>query len=317
MPERFEVESVPASEIREGEKVLQSERVWTVEVSGPSCGEIGMRLRADDTGEKYRAWKRPSMPVLRVVPVPSVGFCGATDQAYRCTRLKEAIEVLVELVRLYDLKQENPEAYEMQAERKRAAWFKAKAIVSACGSSTPEQSIEPVEAEAILAAFSGARYWTVGVEGNRPWVSGAPFESDEGMSPRVRVIEAYPLLHALTIARAKRRTAHGSSTPEQPDELEALTDDQMSQIAEVADDAEHEQPRPEIAFAARRGARPRRVLAPYHLTNVERPWETACGLLLDGTSVKPLGSGDWLCQHHACQRALSAAASPPQTTEKP
>lgn len=97
------------------------------------------------------------------------------------------------------------------------------------------RSIEPVEAEAILAAFSGARYWTVGVEGNRPWVSGAPFESGEGMSPRVRVIEAYPLLHALTIARAKRRTAHGSSTPEQqehsaePDGREATSADDLEE----------------------------------------------------------------------------------------
>lgn len=68
-----------------------------------------------------------------------------------------------------------------------------------------------------------------------------------------------------------------------------------------------EPPRPEIALMAQLGQRKPTILRPYHLTNIDRPWETACGLPLDGTTVKPLGAGDWTCQHPACRRALFMA----------
>lgn len=71
-----------------------------------------------------------------------------------------------------------------------------------------------------------------------------------------------------------------------------------------------ERPRPEISFASQLGARRRRALAPYHLTNADRPWETACGLPLDGSSVKPLGVGDFTCQHPGhCARRRKATSS--------
>lgn len=41
-------------------------------------------------------------------------------------------EALAELVRLYELKQADPDAYAMQAEAKRLAWYRAKAVLAAC-----------------------------------------------------------------------------------------------------------------------------------------------------------------------------------------
>jgi hypothetical protein len=63
--------------------------------------------------------------------------------------------------------------------------------------------------------------------------------------------------------------------------------------------------RPEIAFAFPRGHRRASILRPYHFVHPVRPWETACGLTIESASGKPLGVGDWTCQHAACRCAAA------------
>jgi hypothetical protein len=70
--------------------------------------------------------------------------------------LERVRAALAELVRLYELKQADPAAYEMQAEARRVAWFKAKALVAPSPDDRGGERVERVLATKIRV---GHRVW--------------------------------------------------------------------------------------------------------------------------------------------------------------
>ena len=64
MPERFEVESVPASEIREGDRVLISDRVLTCTKTATFAPDVQL---VEMAGAQFR--RSPRAWMFRVVPV--------------------------------------------------------------------------------------------------------------------------------------------------------------------------------------------------------------------------------------------------------
>jgi hypothetical protein len=99
---------------------------------------------SDELQRAEQEYDDPETTLAQQCSPVSFGWHRALEWRERADRAREhevsdAERVLADLVRLYELKLTNPDAYAIRAGEKRAAWFKAKAILAAARGTSPEQ----------------------------------------------------------------------------------------------------------------------------------------------------------------------------------